>query len=76
MNKHKIGDVLLGQVRPTLDDIHELYCQHAAIVGFSVRLSKNRKKVHQWCIRSTMSVLLKGKGILKTKKNRERIIQI
>ncbi|XP_048502871.1 protein FAR1-RELATED SEQUENCE 5-like [Beta vulgaris subsp. vulgaris] len=52
LNKHEIGGVLLGQVRSTLDDIHELYCQHAAIVGFSVRKSKNRKKegtsvVHQ-----------------------------
>ncbi|XP_057248881.1 protein FAR1-RELATED SEQUENCE 5-like [Beta vulgaris subsp. vulgaris] len=74
LNKHEIGGVLLGQVRSTLDDIHELYCQHAAIVGFSVRKSKNRKKKgHQLCIKSTMSALLKGKEIPKSKKNRARM---
>ncbi|XP_057247414.1 protein FAR1-RELATED SEQUENCE 5-like [Beta vulgaris subsp. vulgaris] len=41
LNKHEIGGVLLGQVRSTLDDIHELYCQHAAIVGFSHVIKHN-----------------------------------
>ena len=26
-----------------MSEIHDLYCQHAAVVGFSVRKSKDRK---------------------------------
>ncbi|KAL2894540.1 Protein FAR1-RELATED SEQUENCE 5, partial [Bienertia sinuspersici] len=40
----EIGGCLVGEVRQPLDDIYELYCQHATIVGFSVRKAKNRKK--------------------------------
>ncbi|KAL2930128.1 Protein FAR1-RELATED SEQUENCE 4 [Bienertia sinuspersici] len=35
---------MVGEVRPTLDDIYELYCQYATIVGFSVNKAKKRKK--------------------------------
>ncbi|KAL2896805.1 Protein FAR1-RELATED SEQUENCE 11, partial [Bienertia sinuspersici] len=44
LNQEEIRGCLVGEVRPTLDDIYELYCQHATIVGFSVRKAKNRKK--------------------------------
>ncbi|KAL2896019.1 Protein FAR1-RELATED SEQUENCE 6 [Bienertia sinuspersici] len=44
LNQEEIRGCLVGEVRPTLDDIYELYCQHASIVGFSVRKAKNRKK--------------------------------
>ncbi|KAL2904404.1 Protein FAR1-RELATED SEQUENCE 5 [Bienertia sinuspersici] len=44
LNQEEIRGCLVGEVRSTLDDIYELYCQHASIVGFSVRKAKNRKK--------------------------------
>ncbi|KAL2929167.1 Protein FAR1-RELATED SEQUENCE 5, partial [Bienertia sinuspersici] len=44
LNQEEIRGCLVGEVRPTLDDIYELYCQHASIVGFSVRKAKNREK--------------------------------
>ncbi|KAL2930064.1 Protein FAR1-RELATED SEQUENCE 6 [Bienertia sinuspersici] len=44
LNQEEIRGCLVGEVRPTLDDIYKLYCQHASIVGFSVRKAKNRKK--------------------------------
>ncbi|KAL2942321.1 Protein FAR1-RELATED SEQUENCE 5 [Bienertia sinuspersici] len=44
LNQEEIRGCVVGEVRETLDDIYELYCQHASIVGFSVRKAKNRKK--------------------------------
>ncbi|XP_056685580.1 protein FAR1-RELATED SEQUENCE 5-like [Spinacia oleracea] len=35
---------LIGEVRKTTDEIYDLYCKHAAIIGFSVRKGKNRYK--------------------------------
>ncbi|XP_056687950.1 protein FAR1-RELATED SEQUENCE 5-like [Spinacia oleracea] len=35
---------LIGEARKTTDEIYDLYCKHAAIIGFSVRKGKNRYK--------------------------------
>lgn len=35
---------MIGYTRATLAEIYDLYCEHACIVGFSVRKSTNRRK--------------------------------
>ncbi|KAL2901210.1 Intermediate filament protein ifa-1 [Bienertia sinuspersici] len=48
LNQEEIRGCLVGEVRTTLDDIYELYCQHATIMGFSVRKAKiGKKKEHK-----------------------------
>ncbi|KAL2933963.1 putative protein FAR1-RELATED SEQUENCE 10 [Bienertia sinuspersici] len=71
LNQEEIRGCLVGEVRLTLDDIYELYCQHASIVGFSVRKAKNRKKEGTQIIkRSTNFAQLKEKETLERKKKK------
>ncbi|CAO2837809.1 unnamed protein product [Amaranthus hypochondriacus] len=42
-NEHLSGS-LLGETRGTLEEMFELYKQHASLVGFSVRKGKHRMK--------------------------------
>ncbi|KAL2943246.1 sn-glycerol-3-phosphate import ATP-binding protein UgpC [Bienertia sinuspersici] len=59
MNREEIGGCLVGEVRPTLDDIYELYCQHATIVAQGERNTGKKKGEHEVMIEESTSTKVK-----------------
>ncbi|XP_021761826.1 protein FAR1-RELATED SEQUENCE 5-like [Chenopodium quinoa] len=74
-NNDEISGWLVGETRATLAKIHELYCQHAAAVGFSVRKAKQTSKIGTKDIITKKFFVCSAAGLRNSSKKKEKIAE-